>query len=232
MIEDSPILKAARQAQLFLESRNLRERLLIIGATVLGVLAIYDVALGRALEQEQLRRGAEINAAQSELARLSQETRFLADEYSVGPNLEYLDDEIRLHKLISALDQRLGKHLSSLIPPTEMADVLERLLTADRDLELLRLESRGAAPIVAGPAAPEEEAGRPRAREGQQLYRHDLVVVMRGGYLPALRYLEAMENLPWQFFWQSFELRVEDYPDAIITIRIYTLSDEENWIGA
>jgi MSHA biogenesis protein MshJ len=48
--------------------------------------------------------------------------------------------------------------------------------------------------------------------------------------MATLRYLSVLESLPWHFIWDNIEYHVTDYPQAEITIRIYTLSFEEKWL--
>ena len=63
------------------------------------------------------------------------------------------------------------------------------------------------------------------------VFRHGVEIRLRGGYLSTLRYLEALEALPWRFFWDSLEYEVTEYPIAEITFILHTLSSEESWIG-
>jgi len=141
------------------------------------------------------------------------------------------------------VDQRLRALTVDLIPPREMARVLEAVLARDRGLRLLRLENLGTRPLVepaaeggdgqaegrqaaAGPAPEDEAATVPR------IFRHDLRMEFEGTFLDTLRYLQALERLPWRFYWDSVTLEVERHPRARVRIQVHTLSLEEGWIGA
>ena len=63
------------------------------------------------------------------------------------------------------------------------------------------------------------------------LYRHGLVLELEGSYLDCLAYLAEVERLPWHIFWGSLELETEQHPRNRITLELYTLSLEEEWIG-
>jgi MSHA biogenesis protein MshJ len=46
---------------------------------------------------------------------------------------------------------------------------------------------------------------------------------LEGSYLATLRYLRALEDLPWKFFWEGVEYEVIEHPTARITLDLYTL---------
>ena len=53
--------------------------------------------------------------------------------------------------------------------------------------------------------------------------RYELRLELEGSYLGTLRYLRALEALPWKFFWESVDYEVIEYPLARVTLQIYTL---------
>ena len=53
---------------------------------------------------------------------------------------------------------------------------------------------------------------------------------MRGSYLDLLRYARALESLPTQMYWGEASLSVERYPDAVLTLTMYTLSLDQTWL--
>ena len=59
---------------------------------------------------------------------------------------------------------------------------------------------------------------------------HSVVLVMQGQYLDVLAYLQALEGLPWQFYWQSLELDATHYPMTQVTVRLGTVSMSHDWI--
>jgi MSHA biogenesis protein MshJ len=117
------------------------------------------------------------------------------------------------------LDARIQAHTVGMIPPAEVPRFLERLLQEQEGLELVRLESLGAEPLL--------EAG-----EGSVgVYRHGFEVVVDGTYLGTLDYLRALEALPWSFFWESLDYEVIDHPLGRARIRAWTLGAGEEWFG-
>ena len=53
--------------------------------------------------------------------------------------------------------------------------------------------------------------------------RYQMQLQLEGSYLATLRYLRALEGLPWKFFWEGVEYEVTEHPTARITIDLYTL---------
>jgi MSHA biogenesis protein MshJ len=82
------------------------------------------------------------------------------------------------------------------------------------------------APAAALPAAAATPAAKPQAL----LYRHGVQVTVRGNYLDMVDYLGTLEAMPSRLFWGSAELKVEQYPDARLTLTVYTLSLDEKWM--
>lgn len=74
-----------------------------------------------------------------------------------------------------------------------------------------------AAPVVAAAPAP-------------LLYRHGVELAVRGNYLDMVSYMDALEAMPAQLIWSKASLSVEEYPNARLTLRVYTLSLDKKWI--
>ena len=123
---------------------------------------------------------------------------------------------------MAELDRRLKSQMGDLIDPANMARVLEAILTRHTDLRLRRLENLPTRPLLAGEDGNAPEAG---------VYRHGLEMEFSGSYLSLLAYLKELDALPWNFYWDALELQVDEYPRAVITIRVHTLSLDEGWIG-
>jgi hypothetical protein len=110
--------------------------------------------------------------------------------------------------------------------------VLEELLRQQDGLKLVRAVNRKAEPVVAEPEpAPGAPTEAPPRSAAPTLYRHSLVLELKGSYLDCLRYLAAVERLPWHIYWSRLELAADQYPVNDIRIEIATLSLDEEWIG-
>jgi len=45
-----------------------------------------------------------------------------------------------------------------------------------------------------------------------------------------LQYLAELEKLPSHMFWGEASLSVEHYPEAVLTVTVYTLSLDKTWL--
>jgi MSHA biogenesis protein MshJ len=129
-----------------------------------------------------------------------------------------------LTEQIAILDERIRQHTATLVPPREMAIVLEEVLRREGTLRLTRLEYLGAEPVL--------EPSEVGARSGAGIRRHRFEIELRGSYLPTLTYVRALEDLPWAFFWEALEYRIDEHPVGTAIIRVFTLGPEEGWVGA
>lgn len=59
---------------------------------------------------------------------------------------------------------------------------------------------------------------------GPGVYKHSVELSIEGGYFAVLDYLKALENMPWQFYWEGMDYVVDDYPNAKVTLEVFTLS--------
>ena len=148
------------------------------------------------------------------------------------------------------LSQRLAAFEAGMVPPSRMQAFLQGLLTNNRDIELLELktlavEQVGAAPpektaetalaqaarIARDPVralAAGREAAANAAAEG--IYQHGVEIRLAGGYNDLLNYLAELELMPQQVMWNSVKLEVIKYPRNEMSLRVYTLSLDKNWL--
>jgi MSHA biogenesis protein MshJ len=106
--------------------------------------------------------------------------------------------------------------------------------------------SAGAAPATTGPAgasavlaallpappgAANDKADKPAMPAEGPIFRHGVEVVVHGGYLELLEYMAALEALPWRLYWGKVQLNVDTYPNATLTMDVYTLSLDRKWLN-
>lgn len=84
--------------------------------------------------------------------------------------------------------------------------------------------------MPAAAAAATQPASEPSAKPRELLYRHGVEIVLQGSYLDMVNYMQALEALPVQLFWGGARLDAQQYPDARLTLTLYTLSMDEQWM--
>ena len=212
--------RAALKAQYWIDridALELRERVLLLAATVAVVfLSVDSVGLQPTLKAQQVTE-ERISELEMKLGALRQQAMLLSyktDEDTLAARYQSRDT---LAAELAALDARLGDQLGALVEPAQAAELLEQMLTRHRGLRITSLRA-SAEPL-------NELAGN--AGQAGKLGRYQLDLVLEGGYLDLMRYLEALESMPWKFFWQMVDFRVNDYPRAVSRLQLYTLGAQD-----
>jgi MSHA biogenesis protein MshJ len=81
-------------------------------------------------------------------------------------------------------------------------------------------------PAIGQPAA----GAAPQPRGRAMLYRHGVELTLQGSYPDMVSYMDALEHLPVQLFWGRAQLDAQNYPDARLTLTLYTLSLDDKWM--
>ncbi|MEX1199125.1 MAG: hypothetical protein WEB57_14845 [Pseudohongiellaceae bacterium] len=129
----------------------------------------------------------------------------------------------RLIEQQRAVNDEIEELAGRLVPPNEMTRLLTTVLDEQPGLELQRVENTG----------PDELRSLSDDDDGEtgQVYRHGLVLELRGSYFNTLEYLLYLESLSESFFWDSLQFRVDEWPSASVTLELHTLSSEEGFVG-
>ncbi len=136
---------------------------------------------------------------------------------------------------METIESQLRNSAQKLISPDNMAVMLETVLLKVKGLELLEVRGLGAKPVIEPneAVADDPQANQLVGSAGMidNAYKHGLRIEFQGDYLGTLEYIQELENLEWDFFWESLEFEVGEYPESRAAITVFTLSLDENWIG-
>jgi len=207
---------------------SMRERILILLAIFAVTYQLADLlVLDRMFQQIQ-----QVNEAMARdnraIANLNNELNTLSTRVQDDPNKELRSRIALARKDLDALQARLEEATGDLITPQDMSRFLEELLIQESELTMLRLQTLSVRPLLASAAGQDPVKS---AQPGPVLHQHGFAIEFSGGYLATLRYLQALEKLPWRFFWDSVSYEVKEYPDSVVRLKLHTLSLSEDWIG-
>lgn len=206
-------------------ARKQEERVVLLLAllAVLGyagyVLLLEPVMLQR---QDVERRLLVTNAQVIEESNRQAEIRAT---YTTDPDAQARKLQAELQTDITAANRDLDRLYGQLIDPREMSVMLTSILQRETTLKLVSLNNKPGEMLL-DMAEQGAESGA-----GVALYRHGLQLVFEGSYLETIRYLRSLEALESNFFWERMNYEVQEYPQARITLDIYTLSTDREWIG-
>jgi len=143
-------------------------------------------------------------------------------------------------KQLLEVDETLSLLTSELINPIQMRKALLALLHLQKGVTLKSFEIVGARPLIATPKLNEDEnqtsdtvlgSNEENSDQSLNLFRHGIKIKLSGRYFQLRDYLKQLEDMPWQFFWHSFDYNVVEYPNSELEIEIYSLSTNQEFIG-
>lgn len=212
-----------------IDALSLRERALLFAAVLVVLFMLWNQLFFAPLEQRRAQLSKRLEATSTQLAQINRQVSTLAAQGQQDPNRALQARLQRLREEHAGLDERLESVTLGLVPPRDMARVLEEVLERQQALTLVHLENLGAEPLFE--PAREVDNTEKAAHGLPRLYRHGLRIEFQGTYQGTLDYLQALEALPHNLFWGGLELRVTEYPMARVGLTVYTLSLREGWIG-
>ncbi len=195
-----------------IDGLELRERVLLLAATVVVLfLGIDSFGFQPTLKAQQVAE-ERISALELKLGALRQQLMLLSHKTGEDPVAARYRDRDELVTELADLDARIVEQLGALVEPAQAAELLEQVLTGHSGLKIksLRASSEALSEVAGG-------------NQADTLGRYQLDLELEGGYLDLMHYLEALEALPWKFFWQTVDFQVTEYPHAISRLQLYTL---------
>lgn len=221
-----------------LDALSLRERLAVFAACLLVSFYVWDFAFMQALYAEEKRIKSEVSRKTSEQQSIRSQVQNLHAQKSQDPNELNRQKLRKLKKQLGEIENQLQASTNQLVSPRDMACILESVLLKVKGLRLLSVKGLGGEPVVPLAMAENEASIDEEVQQAPTVpslvdnaYKHGLRIEFEGDYLNTLEYVRELEALEWDFFWDSLEFSVEEYPDSKIVITVFTLSLDENWIG-
>lgn len=194
-------------------SRSERERV-IFSVLFIAVVSWLSFLLfvDRAQEtQAQLERQMrQINADSS---RINQEISRLRQHVAGDPNNELEARKRQLGARNERLEQQLDE-LADFVEPDQLLVWMQALLTSHAGLRLRAFDTHPPEPFLSGAV-------------GGTVYQHTVVVELEGTYFAVRDYLASVQRLPIGFYWQALDYQVDQHPNAVVKLTLYTLSQAE-----
>lgn len=228
------------------DALSLRERVMIFGASAaLLIFLLFSLFLNPLFAKQKM-LSETMASEQQMMAGIDAEILLKISGNGVDPDAQERKELERLRQEVTRLSHTLRTAQAGLVPPDRIVFLLERLLKQQARLRLVSLKTLPSVPVEAGagtpaagtPATPlttqPPSAGAPLAapiKTAPLLYRHGVEVVLRGSYVEMVNYMEALESMPTAVFWGDARLVVEQYPDATVSLTLFTLSLDDKWIS-
>jgi MSHA biogenesis protein MshJ len=218
-----------------IDALSLRERAIVFAAAVLILIMLVNVFLLDPQYARQTVLSKQIRQQQSQIADVQNRIQETVKAREVDPDqadrarLRQLQEETaRMNAALTDLQKRL-------VPPSKVADLLEDVLKRNNKLLLVSLKTL---PVTAlndvVQEAKADKGGAPLTPDEtsaiRTVYKHSVELTVQGSYMDMLAYMRALEALPWELFWGSAQLTVNEYPKATLTLTLFTLSLDKKWL--
>ncbi|ATQ77492.1 hypothetical protein CR152_25550 [Massilia violaceinigra] len=229
--------------QLKIDAMSVRERAMVFGATVGVIVFIMFAMLIDPLFARQKTLRNQISQQQNNMQGIDAEITAMVQAHAADPDLASKARLAAIRNASATLSNQLRTAHSSLVAPERIAPLLESILKSNGRLRLVGLKSLpvtsfdgsfDAAPAPAGaePAAPAtaSPAVASPAIPSRAIYAHGVEVTVRGNYLDMVNYMDALEAMPLQLYWGAAQMEVDTYPEARLSLTLYTLSLDKKWM--
>ena len=228
------------------DSRNNRERVLIAACIAGFIFSIWQFLLNEPATLSQVKLDSNIATLKTKINSVDKQYKILLESKQVDPDRK-LKARIELaQEHIDDLDKQLQEKMKGLIPPTQMANILEQVLGQQSNLRFNRIQNLATQPLLVKSEDLNAENSNLQIQDNATqttqplttspltdigVFKHGIEMEFSGSYLETLSYLHKLEKLPWNFYWDAILFDVDKYPTSTVIIRVHTLSLKEGWLG-
>jgi MSHA biogenesis protein MshJ len=210
-----------------IDSMTLRERIAIFVASVAVLLFLINSLILEPLFARNRQLADQIHQQNMRLETANNGVALQMAAFSANPDAAAELQLAGLKREAAATAGALRAMQHGLVAPEKMGQLLQQLLRSNGKLKLLSLRTLPVTGMGGAPAASDAKAA---PAQSELLYRHGVEVVLQGGYLDMLDYMEALEGAPQQVFWGRAQLDARKYPASTMTLTLYTLGLDEKWM--
>lgn len=203
-----------------INSRTPRERGIIFVAILAVVYGISANFLFPPLNAEQGRLKKQLIDKRTQIQGFEGQIQAALAKSAIDPDAGNRAQRAQLEAQLKVIEESLATAAARLVPPKEMARMVEQILLKNSRLEVVLVENLASEPL-------QQSGGE---TDSLKAYRQGMRIELRGNYLDIMVYLKELEALPWKMFWGQISLKVEQYPVSHVTLRIYTLSTRPGWL--
>lgn len=206
------------QQQFLLLPQGRRKFWFALAVAVVVYLGVWLVLLPT---QEQLATERQIQRQQQQqISIFEQELAAVRARLAGDPKAELKSRRGQLQERLDRLEAQLNAEAN--------------YISASDNKALLRalLDSASGIKVQSAQALPPERVYQDAQDDTTAIYKHRLQLSVTGDFFAVRNYLNRLEQLDWNFYWQKLDYRVKQAPQAEVTIEIYTLSLERDYVAS
>ena len=239
------------------EKHSQREKMLFSACVLAGVYGVWFFIFENTLIKRQQELSQRFNALTIETEKTKKIQKLFSDASLNNPNIEKEKEIKDLEQRLVSVNKDLEALSVGLVPAFDLPNVLRDVLNSNKRMQLVGLTSlpsqelklhslmmksndekidggRDSTEIlydkVEGKNQSEihqKEIKNKSVSNNIGVFKNTVVIQLEGSYFDVVDYLSALESLSWKFYWSELDYRVIEYPKAIVTLEVYTLSTEK-----
>jgi len=226
-------LDALIQLQEKIDARVIRERGLIFLTALAFVFMLWNFVVQSSIDKKTQETRAQLDQLATQ--RTTMQTQIAAATQSLlnDPDKQKKAQITQLQADISGLEKQLQSVSQNLIKADQLPQALQEVLEKTSQLTLLEVKTLPARELqfVAVNATNNSQPEPVSEDASPGVFQHVVELRVSGSYSQVVQLLVALERLPWRFYWQDLNYSVDQYPNAEVILRVYTLSSEEGLFG-
>jgi MSHA biogenesis protein MshJ len=195
----------------------IRERILVLLLMLSLVFFVWYVFWGLSVESAvqtaKTKREALLSLSESIISKYDVQ----AEKQSFNRNIAIIGKRMSSVKSkMGVIDSDLKRFNQETIAIGEIVLLLRDILSANQSLSLESLK-----------VYPAELIRKKDTKNGDftgVFEKNVIALTLKGNYASVFDYLKKIEALTWSVFWQDVQYKVDQYPAAVVTIQLYTLS--------
>ncbi len=229
------------------EQFSARERMLVVITIAVFLYFLFSFTVFSYFDGVETSRQQQLNLLEQKNDQLDAELNLYSNLLNTDPDKAKKQQINALKTELAKIESSLNRLSVGLIPADELPKLLKRVLQKVKQLKLQSIRTLPVSELslqgeiitdkddsdTSTADAPLSSSGDEKSAEVETagVFKHAVVVELVGGYFETQRFITALEDLPWRLYWDSLEYSVTRYPNASVSLQVYTLSTDKGAFG-
>ena len=202
----------------FIDLTQREKVILAFAAVFLTCFAVFKLTI-EPTTQALTKAEKSVRSTASQLVATNNQVVEIQNALKVDPNEKIKSEITVLKKSIRELENNLENVMTEYIAPKQMTTELTKLLKSSENIR-----------IVGVSALQPERIPHNTDLSLPNYFRHQVVLEWKGDYFALMSFMKRITSKNVQFSVQDLNYNVVDYPNALMTLTLLTISDSENVI--
>jgi len=212
----------------FVEGLRDTQRVLVCLAGVAIIYLLLVLIIGDSVKHSKDKAANHLAAVLNDVSTKNSVLVMANQARTIDPDAALKQTRQQLQDRHKGLTQELQTHSSGLVPASDLVQIVHDVLKSN---ELLKLRELIVLPVEKITLASAGNNLENNLQGNASVYKYTVSIKLSGSYFEIVKYLQALEALAWNFYWQGIEYNVDVYPLAKVDITLFTLSVDKGNFG-